>query len=349
MKGKALVGMSGGVDSLVTALTLQKQGYEVRGITFHFYRKKMGDESGYINEIAKKLNIEHGFVDATELFHRRVIRYLIEEHRVGRTPCACAMCNKHVKFHLLLAYADAYNCDYISTGHYVRIQEHEGHYYIHKGKDSIKDQSYFLWALEEDVLKRLLTPLGDYLKQKVKDLATEHHFEEPASKKESMGLCFLQKNVYQSFLKKQLGNEYIQEGPVMNKHGKIVGKHQGAALYTIGQERGFNTLDKKNHKAVLEINADANTLTAGNKNDLYRHAFTIDRYQFINMQDIHRDNIEVLVRGIGHNPAGFAKLQRLDNQCIRVTLDTPAWAVAPGQPAVFYIGERLIGGGWIIK
>lgn len=343
---RVLVGLSGGVDSLVTALLLKKQGFEVISTTLCFFQKDIQTEQR-IKQLADRLDVAHTFIDGTELFKKYVTDYVIRSHQNGRTPCACAVCNPNVKFKLLLASADQFDCDFIATGHYIRLQNDGAHRYIFKARDTAKDQSYFLWNLTEEVLKRWLTPLGALTKPQVLQVALESGFEDVANAKESMGACFINQTGYQSYLKSRLGPALLKEGAIVNTQGKIIGRHKGAALYTIGQQKGLILHQHEKGMAVKKTDIPKNQLVAVEVEQLYQKSFDISGCHFINSRDLQSEHIQAKIRGIGLNPMGYANLQPADGENIRVTLEHPAWAVAPGQPAVFYIGERLIGGGFI--
>jgi tRNA-specific 2-thiouridylase len=243
--------------------------------------------------------------------------------------------------------ADELNCKHIATGHYIQIIEENGTYYIHKGKDPAKDQSYFLWNLNQDILSRTLTPLGKYTKPEVREIAKSFGFEEVAKKKESMGVCFMDRMDYRDFLQEMIPdiNEKVGKGKVVNTKGEHLGWHDGYPYYTVGQKRGLE-LKEKAGLMVSRIDAKNNTLVLEKKLDLNRTELKISDYYFQNIEDIHKPNITTVVRGLGLNPEGYSQITIKSESELHVQLEHPAWAMAPGQPVAFYIGDRLIGGGF---
>ncbi len=341
--------MSGGIDSSVAANILQQQDYEVIGVTLLFYHKG-NTLPNYLTEaqqLAKQLNIKHHVIDVRTDFSDTVIRYFKEEYLAGRTPSPCIMCNEKVKWKHLLEQADKFNCQYVATGHYINIDKEDDTYYIYKGIDTIKDQSYFLWNLNQTILSRTLTPLGSYTKQEIKELANQFGCKTAANQKESMGVCFLGKTDYRDFIKQQIPDidQQIGKGNIVNTCGEVVGSHDGYAYYTVGQKRGLNLL-QKNGLMVSEIDVKTNTLKVDTKQNLHKNRLKVSNYQFNNTNDISSNKITTIVRGLGLNPKGYSKIKLLNNKELIVTLENPAWAIAPGQPVAFYIDNKLIGGGF---
>ena len=347
---RVTLGLSGGVDSLVTAILLKQQGYEICGVHLRLYDDTPGmmhEKNKLISTLVNKLGIEYHVRDISGLFESKIKKYIISEHEKGRTPSACAVCNPDVKLHSLLQIADELKCQFIATGHYIRILKFGSHFFIYQARDKIKDQSYFLWKVKENVLSKWLTPLGNLTKHEVRRIAREQHFMHAAGAKESMGLCFLRNQRYHSFLKSNLHPDFLKEGPVVNNRGKIIGKHFGIALYTTGQKKRLQLYDNQIKYAVKSINIENNTIIADQRENLYRKRFTISKRHFIDNNDLKRRNIQVKVRGVGKNPEGFAQLKALNNEKVNIQLEYPAWAIAPGQPVVCYVSDRLIGGGFI--
>ncbi len=341
--------MSGGIDSSVAAGILKQQGYEVIGVTLLFYHTGT-DYPAYVDEakqLAQQLGIEHHVLDVRKAFADTVVRYFTDEYLAGRTPSPCILCNEKVKWKYLLEKADDFNCQYVATGHYINIVNENGTYYIYKGVDTVKDQSYFLWNLDQDILARTLTPLGNYTKQQIKELANQFGYQSVANKKESMGVCFLGRTDYRDFLKQQIPDidKKIGKGDIVNTSGEVIGNHNGYAYYTVGQKRGLNLL-QKNGLMVAQIDAKTNTLKVDTKQNLLQQNLKVSNYRFYNRNDITHDQITTIVRGLGLNPSGYSKIELLNDTELMVVLDHPAWAIAPGQPVAFYIGNKLIGGGF---
>ena len=347
--------MSGGTDSSVTAMLLKKKGYEVIGVSLWFWNSPNENSNnnelpGFIvdaQQLAMKLSIEHHVIDARDEFKDVVIGQFLQEYLNGRTPSPCIHCNPNLKWRLLLDKADQLGANYIATGHYIQITNEEGIYYIHKGDDPVKDQSYFLWNLNQEILSRTLTPLGAFTKPEVREMATEFGHKKVASKKESMGICFLDGMDYRDFLKQEIPdvNDRIGKGKIVDVDGKELGWHEGYPYYTIGQKRGLE-LKEKAGLMVSRIDTDSNTLILEKREQLNKKEFVVSDYYLSNQDDISSSEISTVVRGLGLNPEGYSKLTVIDGNCLKVELDNPAWAIAPGQPVAFYIGNKLIGGGF---
>lgn len=354
-KTRVILGMSGGTDSSVTAMMLKDKGYDVIGVTLWFFNEDYSFEQNdalpdfiiEAQELAKQLNIEHHIIDARNEFRENIIQFFLDEYMAGRTPSPCIQCNPQLKWKLLLNKADELDCEFIATGHYIQILKENNTFYIHKGKDAVKDQSYFLWNLGQNILSRTLTPLGKYTKDEVREIATDFGFSSVAKKKESMGICFMGRKDYRDFLQEMIPdlNEKIGRGKVIDTSGKQLGWHEGYPYYTIGQKRGLE-LEEKSGLMVSKINADNNTLVLEKKDDLNKLSFRVSDYYFNNVDDCKESNIKTVVRGLGRNPQKYSTLTILNDTELEVNLEDPAWAIAPGQPVAFYIGDRLIGGGF---
>jgi tRNA-specific 2-thiouridylase len=240
---RVLVGMSGGVDSSVAALLLKQQGYEVIGVTLNLWSYEDRQEpyneccSLEVRAVAQQLGIEHHFVDAGKEFKERVVDVFLAEHAQGRTPSPCGRCNRLVRFPILLELADRFGCDFLATGHHARIAAEDGIYYLLTSKDPLKDQSYFLYGLTQEQLKRILFPVGDLLKSEVWQIAKAHNLVS-ARKPESMDLCFIPKGDYRAYLRAHLDG-LVQPGEIVDTSGRVVGRHEGLAFYTIGQRHGL--------------------------------------------------------------------------------------------------------------
>ena len=354
-KGKVVLGMSGGTDSSVSAMMLKEQGYDVIGVSLWFYSADHSYDPNdsypdFIKDaqsLAQKLGMEHHVIDARKEFRENIIQFFLDEYMAGRTPSPCIQCNPQLKWKLLLEKADALGCDYIATGHYIQIEKESETYYIHKGKDPAKDQSYFLWNLNQDILSRTLTPLGKYTKAEVREIAKSYGFAEIATKKESMGVCFMDRKDYRDFLQEMIPDidQKIGKGEVVNIKGEHLGWHEGYPYYTVGQKRGLE-LKEKAGLMVSHIDAENNTLILEKKEDLNKTHIRVSDYYFHDISDIQKPGITTVVRGLGLNPEGFSQITLLNGKELEVKLDNPAWAIAPGQPVAFYIGDKLIGGGF---
>ncbi len=361
-KGKVLVAMSGGIDSTVTALMLHHQGYEVIGITMKTWDYETSGtnnkkETGCCNldsfNDARAAAVEHGFphfiLDIREEFGNFVIENFVDEYIAGRTPNPCVLCNTHIKWRALLKRADALNCDYIATGHYASVYQHtNGRYVIQKGIDSNKDQSYVLWGLQQDLLSRTILPLGGYHKPQIRQMAHDMGYPELAKKNESYEICFVPDNDYRGFLKRKLPNleAEVNGGLFVDKTGKILGKHKGYPFYTIGQRKGLEIAFGK-PIYVTNILPDTNTVVLGDEADLDEITMKVIKPNFIKYDGI-ADNMEVTTK-IRYKDAGALSTLHNENGSINVTFYNHVKSIAPGQSAVFYEGNDVVGGGIIAK
>jgi tRNA-uridine 2-sulfurtransferase len=360
-KGKVLVAMSGGIDSTVTALMLNEQGYEVVGITMKTWDYASAGsskkETGCCNldsfNDARMAAVQHGFphfvLDIREEFGDAVIDNFVEEYLAGRTPNPCVMCNTHIKWRALLKRADALDCDYIATGHYANIKLHDnGRYYITKGLDETKDQSYVLWGLQQDLLSRTMLPLGGFRKSAIRQMAIDYGYPELAKKSESYEICFVPDNDYRGFLKRRVDGleEKVKDGFFVDKNGKILGKHKGYPFYTIGQRKGLDiTFGKPVY--VTGINPDANTVMLGDEDDLNRRDMIVGKLNWIKYDGIS-DGMEAITKIRYKDKGNLSNLFNHENG-LRVSFYEDAKGVAPGQSAVFYEGDDVIGGGIISR
>lgn len=344
---RVVVGMSGGVDSFVTALVLQKQGYEVTGVTLELWGESRTAE---LQALCSQLGIELISWDGRELFRRLVVETFAAGYASGQTPSPCCTCNRCVKWTLLAQAADSLSIHKIATGHYVRIVEAENGYYIRKGVDRTKDQSYFLWSVPQEILARALTPLGGMTKAEVKEYAVANGYEEIARKPESMGICFLQGEDYRDFISRWTeGSLTVQlPGDIVDAQGNVVGKHSGVLNYTIGQKRGIPLRDGR-PLYVAEIDPVKNRIVADVRDALYKMTFGVEQVETVRREDLFDGEVEIKIRGLGLNPAGYISVTEKPGHCLEVELSSPAWAVAPGQPVAFYRDDLLLGGGIVKK
>jgi tRNA-uridine 2-sulfurtransferase len=362
-KGKVLVAMSGGIDSTVVALMLHHEGYEVIGITMKTWDyassgggAKGKKETGCCNldsfNDARMAAVQHGFphfiLDIREEFGDFVIENFVEEYIAGRTPNPCVLCNTHIKWRALLKRADAMGCQYIATGHYANIHQHEnGRYFTSKGVDETKDQSYVLWGLQQDLLARTLLPLGGYKKSAIRQMAVDYGYPELAKKAESYEICFVPDNDYRGFLKRRVAGleERVNGGWFVDKTGKQLGQHKGYPFYTIGQRKGLDiALGKPAY--VTHIDPDTNTVTLGEEHDLDKTEMIVGGINWLKYDGLP-DGYEAITK-IRYKDAGaMAVLKNIDGKKMHVTFLDNVKGIAPGQSAVFYEGNEVIGGGII--
>ncbi|MCU4166568.1 tRNA 2-thiouridine(34) synthase MnmA [Carboxylicivirga caseinilyticus] len=345
MNKRVILGMSGGMDSSMSAVLLLRQGYEVIGATLQTHTE--ADDKNILDaqKLAQSLNIEHHLIDCRDDFKKEVIHYFADEYLNGRTPNPCVYCNQTIKWKYLLELATKLNCDYIATGHYVRVIQENNHFYIQKGIDSNKDQSYFLWNLSQEVLSKAIFPLGQLKKSEVRDLASELGYQNIADKKESMGVCFLAGTDYREYLKKLLKEDHpsFQPGPVLDLNNKTLGHHDGFPFYTIGQRRGIEGV--ANGKCVVKIDPVKKALIAGSRDDLYTNNLVLKEYSLTPNSTLWQDR-EVFIRVRGYDSVpGYQGTIAFCNEGLDVQFNENVWAVTPGQSIVFYQDDKLIGGG----
>ncbi|HEU4551784.1 MAG TPA: tRNA 2-thiouridine(34) synthase MnmA [Chitinophaga sp.] len=357
--GKVLVAMSGGIDSTVTALMLHEQGYEVIGITMKTWDYASSGaskkETGCCNldsfNDARAAAVHHGFphfvLDIRDEFGDFVINNFVEEYLAGRTPNPCVLCNTHIKWRALLKRADAMDCAFIATGHYGQVREHNGRYVISKGIDDLKDQSYVLWGLQQDVLARTLLPLGKYRKTEIRQMAFDFGYPELAKKAESYEICFVPDNDYRGFLKRRVDGleEQVNGGNFVLKDGTIVGKHKGYPFYTIGQRKGLDiALGRPVY--VTGIIPETNTVVLGEEDDLQRNEMRVAGINLVKYDHIP-EGLEATTKIRYKDKGALSNLYHADNGQIGVRFYEQVKGIAPGQSAVFYEGDDVIGGGII--
>ena len=360
-KGKVLMAMSGGIDSTVAALMLHKEGYDVVGITMKTwdYATSGGTsgkkETGCCNldsfNDARQAAVQHGFphfiLDIREEFGDFVIENFVEEYIAGRTPNPCVMCNTHIKWRALLKRADAMGCDFIATGHYAQVHQHtNGRYFISKGLDETKDQSYALWGLQQDLLKRTLLPLGTYRKTEIRQMAHDFGYPELAKKNESYEICFVPDNDYRGFLKRKVEGleERVAGGNFIDGSGNILGKHKGYPFYTVGQRKGLDIALGK-PAFVTEIIPETNTVVLGNEDDLNRTEMQVNGINLMKYETI-TEGMEAFTKIRYKDKGALCNLYPTETG-VTVRFYENVKGVAPGQSAVFYEGNDVIGGGVI--
>ena len=358
--GKILVAMSGGIDSSVASVMLHEEGYEVVGITMKTWdyassgssKKETGccslDSMNDARAIAVAKGFPHYILDIRSEFGDFVIDNFVDEYLAGRTPNPCVLCNTHIKWEALLKRADMLNCEYIATGHYAKVREQNGRYVVSKAIDDSKDQSYVLWGLSQDCLSRTKFPLGKFHKKEIKQMAVAMGFEELAKKSESYEICFVPDNDYRAFLKNKIENleEKVADGSFVTADGKIIGKHKGYPFYTIGQRKGLEVA-VGTPLYVTEIVPETNTVILGTFDDLKKQEMSVRNINLIKYESIENE-MEALTK-IRYKDSGTMSTIKQEGNKMKVTFHNSVTAVAPGQSAVFYEGEDVIGGGFIEK
>jgi tRNA-specific 2-thiouridylase len=358
-KGKVLVAMSGGIDSTITALMLKDQGYEVIGITMKTWdyagSGSSKKETGCCNldsfNDARTAAVQHGFphfvLDIRDEFGTAVIDNFVEEYLAGRTPNPCVMCNTHIKWRALLKRADALDCEFIATGHYAFIHQNDnGRFFLSKGVDEQKDQSYVLWGLQQDLLSRTMLPLGKYKKPEIRQMAIDYGYPELAKKSESYEICFVPDNDYRGFLKKKIpGLETtVEGGHFVDAGGNIIGNHRGYPFYTIGQRKGLDiTFGKPVY--VTAIHPENNIVVLGDEKDLEGRSLMVSGLNLQKYETVP-EGMEVITK-IRYKDKGALSNIYAEGNKLRVHFYEPVKSIAPGQSAVFYEGDDVIGGGII--
>jgi len=342
-----IVGISGGVDSAVTALLLKENGYNITGI--HLNINGHTDPGiASIEKIRKILGINIIDLDVSKRFQNTVIQHFREEHLKGRSPSPCTVCNPGFKWQILIEHANLNGIKNVASGHYIQKVKRNGKWWLTKSVDSKKDQSYFLWGLRQEQIDRLCTPLGIKTKDEIKKIARNNHLDFLIKKKESTGLCFANGLTYVELLEKHIPEiKEITPGYVVDSGDNIIGRHRGYIYYTVGQKRGLSLYEDKGF-CVTGINVGENKITAGSPRDLWKKVFYIHKCNFVDEGfAIKSSGLSVKIRGFGWNPKGTCEIQKESQGIYKVSLENPAWAPAPGQPAVFYKDDLIVGGGII--
>jgi tRNA-uridine 2-sulfurtransferase len=337
--------MSGGTDSSVAAILLMEQGYEVVGITFRFWEEGKNRHLEDAQRLAKQLGIEHIAYDALDFFKKRIVGYFVDEYLIGRTPFPCAKCNNELKWKLILQEADRLGCEKVAMGHYTQIVRESGRYFISEGFDPDKDQSFFLWGLTQKQLSRIVFPLGELHKAYVRKMAADRGFKYVSEKKDSLGTCFCSGD-YRPFLKKQLAEpeKFIYPGNFIDEDGKILGKHEGFPLYTIGQRRGLIHLNRK--VFVKEILPKTNEVVLAQLSAMYKTEFFVKDYNLVD-EKFFSTKFDTICRIRYRKQNTLCRIVILDDKQLKVELAEPLESIAPGQTAVFYRDGKVLGGGFI--
>lgn len=358
-KPRVMVALSGGVDSSVAALLLLEQGFDVVGLTMKTWDYEAAGMSGKetgccsldsINDarsVAVKYGFPHYVLDLRKEFEEKIISNFIDEYLKGKTPNPCVLCNKLVKWDDLLAKAQQLNCDYIATGHYSSVVFENNRFFLRKSIDDLKDQTYVLWGLSQHHLSKTIFPLSGYVKSEVKKLAVKFNIPRLAAKSESYEICFIPDNNYRKFLKQRVTGleNLVNNGDFIDKDGKVLGKHKGFPFYTIGQRKGLE-IAVGHPLYVNAINAGDNTVTLGERNELLKRSMMVSNLNLMKYDDFTiLDQVTTKIRY--HDKGTLSRLVK-NNDKLLVEFYDDVSAVTPGQSAVFYQDNDLIGGGIIV-
>ena len=371
---RVLLGMSGGTDSSVAAMRLLEAGYEVIGVTFRFY--ELNGSTEYLEDarnLAERLGIRHITYDAREIFARQIIEYFVQEYLAGRTPVPCTLCNNYLKWPLLAKIADEMGIFYIATGHYAQNIQLNETFYITYAADSDKDQTFFLWGLKQDILNRMLLPMGDITKAEARAWAAEHGFRKVATKKDSIGVCFCPMD-YRTFLKdwlvrngqmsvsnseasinnsqtsgsdKQTWSDRIRRGRFVDEKGNFIGWHEGYPFYTIGQRRGLG-IHLNRPVFVKEIYPEKNEVVLSSLSALEKTEMQLKDWNLVNPQKILGYN-DVIVKIRYRKQENHCTVTVTPDNLLHIQLHEPLTAIAAGQAAAFYRDGLLLGGGIIVN
>ena len=371
---RVLLGMSGGTDSSVAAMRLLEAGYEVIGVTFRFY--ELNGSTEYLEDarnLAERLGIRHITYDAREIFARQIIEYFVQEYLAGRTPVPCTSCNNYLKWPLLAKIADEMGIFYIATGHYAQNIQLNETFYITYAADSDKDQTFFLWGLKQDILNRMLLPMGDITKAEARAWAAEHGFRKVATKKDSIGVCFCPMD-YRTFLKdwlvrngqmsvsnseasinnsqtsgsdKQTWSDRIRRGRFVDEKGNFIAWHEGYPFYTIGQRRGLG-IHLNRPVFVKEIDPEKNEVMLASLSSLEKTEMWLKDWNLVN-QERTLDRSDIIVKIRYRKQENHGTITVTSDHLLHVQLHEPLTAIAPGQAAAFYGDGLLLGGGIIVN
>ena len=347
MEKKVIVGLSGGVDSSVAAYVLLKQGYDVIGVTMHVW----GDVNDNMavsdaKKVAEHLGIPHYVIDFTKEFRESVVDYFINEYMAGRTPNPCNMCNRFVKWEALLDRAKEFGADYVATGHYARIKKLDnGRLVVMNSATAVKDQTYALNQLRQDQLAHTLMPIGQYSKDKIRQMAVDAGIP-VANKPDSQDICFIPDGDYKAFLKKYANRELPSEGNFVNEAGEILGKHKGITNYTVGQRKGLGIALGK-PVFVSAIRPETNEVVISDTGDVFSRELYCNKLNFMAIEDL-KEPTEVIAKIRYAHKGSPCMIEKVDEDTVKCTFHEDVRAITPGQSVVFYQNDYVFGGGIII-
>jgi len=346
-KKKALIAMSGGVDSSVSAYLMQQAGYDCEGAIMRLHAYKASDDVEDARRVAEKLSMPFHVIDAKAEFDEKVVRNFISCYERGATPNPCIQCNRYLKFDLFLGRAMDLGCSTIVTGHYARIRydEGSGRYLLLKAADISKDQSYVLYCLNQEQLAHTAFPLGELTKEQARTIAEDKGFIN-ARKKDSQDICFVPDGDYVAFMERYTGKQYAP-GDYLDLSGKVVGRHKGAVCYTLGQRKGLN-LAMGAPVYVCAKDMQKNTVTVGPNEALFARTLVADNWNWIPFAEL-TGPLRVTARARYNQKEQPATVYPGENGTARVVFDAPQRAMTPGQAVVLYDGELVVGGGTIIR
>ncbi len=361
------VAMSGGVDSSTVAAMLRAEGHNIVGLTMQLWnQRRLAGRAGMpesvqgrccsvddvydARRVAETLGIPYYVVNHEERFERDVVRPFVEEYLAGRTPIPCSLCNNHLKFDQLLVVARQIGADKVATGHYARVEfdDEAGRWLLKRPTDTAKDQTYFLFGLTQAQLSRTLFPLGGMNKPEVRELARQHHLV-IAEKPDSQEICFVPGGDYKRFLEAYLSEQGEQppdvSGEMVTTDGKVIGEHAGVHNFTVGQRKGLG-IATGSPLYVIQIKNDSRQVVVGKDEELYSRSLTTSRVNLISTAEL-TEPIQVTVKIRHRHQAARAMIEAAGLDEVKVTFDEPQRALTPGQAAVFYDGDVVVGGGWI--